>query len=78
MTDLHTRCAKLLELPEGWDSYGAVRIRCEAVTAALRLVDEVRRCDPHVVPRSDGGVQLEWPSLDLEIVIGPDGKVSYD
>jgi len=59
---------ELLALPEGWNSHGAKRI----TTEALRTIGEF-----FVVPRSNGGVQLELHcgGYDVEIEISPGGEV---
>ena len=73
---------KLLELPEGWDSYGAGVISDEAISGAaevlakLKLPSEAPR--PNVVPGSSGSVQLEWHGcgVDVEIHISPAGAAA--
>lgn len=66
----------LLELPNGWDSYGARRVDGERVKATLDLLLELL-CDdtppPSCVPVSDGSVQLEWHTggVDLEVSVLP-------
>lgn len=67
----------LLALPENWNSYGAPRIEPNAVAKAVQVMQALQR-EPHVIPASDGGVQLEWPSVDVEITIAGDGSVVYD
>ena len=51
-----------------WNSYGGVPTTNEALTTASSLVS---------VPMADGGMQIELHAggADVEIVIGPDGKV---
>lgn len=54
----------LLDLPENWNSYGALRVRKESVTGAGNLLLYANLGDigiePQVVPTNNGGVQLEW------------------
>ncbi len=62
----------LLNLPSGWDSYGAARVAPSHVRAALQFLSCIMRDDsptPAVVPTNRGGVQLEWHTggIDLEI-----------
>lgn len=75
---LQTRQAldALLELPDGWDSYGAKRIDKERVKATLGLLLGILRDDtppPSCVPVSDGSVQIEWHTagVDLEVSVLP-------
>jgi hypothetical protein len=65
---------QLLQLPEGWDSYGAPRINEEAVSTSWMLLryllsEDVRL--PRIVPTVEGGVQLEWygNGIDLQIEV---------
>lgn len=62
----------LLDLPAGWDSYGARPVDRRHVDAALRVLLLIMRHNtpaPSVVPTNRGGVQLEWHTggIDLEI-----------
>lgn len=71
----------LLDLPAGWNSYGAPRIDPHAVEAALRLLLATMQPNtlaPSVVPTVRGGVQLEWHAsgVDLEVELTPSGYVS--
>lgn len=68
--------ARVLGLPEGWDSCGAPRIQQKAVNSAFTLLDSAASDavpPPAVVPTSDGGVQLEWHAwgTDVELVVPP-------
>ena len=58
----------LESLQPDWNSYGSVRISSEALDTVAAF---------SVVPRSQGGVQLEIhkDGFDLEIWIEPDGKI---
>jgi hypothetical protein len=56
--------AKLATLKAGWDSYGAPPISAEAIQRARRWLESV-----HVVPTSDGGVQIEWNRDGVEVEV---------
>lgn len=67
---------RVLELPDGWDSYRAPRIDVRAVNTALDLLRSSAHDDsppPIVVPTAEGGVQLEWHAwgLDVELDVSP-------
>jgi hypothetical protein len=62
----------LLQLPEGWDSYGAPRISGEAVSISWTLLRQLLWADfplPRIVPTADGGVQLEWYGNNIDVQI---------
>jgi hypothetical protein len=64
-----------------WDSYGAKAVDPNAVKAAIEFVlVYLRPADlaPSIVPTCDGGIQLEWHTDHLDLVIGisPSGKTS--
>lgn len=76
----HVAVDGLRELKEGWDSYDAQPITEPAIRTAHVLIGP-----PTVVPRSCGGIQLEWHAregwisgLDLEIGIEADGTLEAD
>ena len=67
---------ELLDLPAGWNSYGAKPVDAAAAAAALNLL--VRSCksstpEPAIVPTNAGGTQIEWHTqgVDLELEIDP-------
>jgi hypothetical protein len=76
---VRARLKELLDLSEGWDSYGADPIDPRAVDGAWRVL-EVLEQEPAVIPCVDGGVQLEWhrAMIDLEIRITPTGDIDDD
>lgn len=80
MSSVHERIVELLALPENWDTYGGAPISPLATLAALRALDVLRQTDPIINPSSSGGVVLEWykNGIEIEILIGPDGKVVYE
>ncbi len=67
----------LLDLPAGWDAYGAPAIQIEHVDLAAWLVSHLMRPDtptPSIIPTASGGVQIEWHSegIDFEVeTVGP-------
>jgi hypothetical protein len=71
------RIVKLLDLPDGWDSYGASKIKKDAGMFALEILQKVMRPRtplPQIVPTAAGGIQIEWheKGIDLEIdILGP-------
>lgn len=75
---LTQRLRDLLQLEDGWDSYGGISPRRHLLEAGLRFVEPLLSVDiapPHVVPTSRGGIQFEWHvgGRELEIeVVGPD------
>jgi len=64
------------KLQPNWDNDNAPAISPEAIKTALSLL----LVTPFVVPRSNGGIQLEWhqDGLDCEVVIKPDGTVGNE
>jgi len=68
------RLVALFALSPGWDSYGAVAPRPDAIEAAFDLLLQLSSPampEPQVVPLASGGVQLEWhqPAIELEIEV---------
>ena len=77
-----SKLIELLELPSGWNSYGARQIRKENVNVAVGLLGRIMRPGtppPIVVPTVRGGVQLEWHTrgLNVEIDISSPEEVSF-
>lgn len=71
---LLARVRELVDLPAGWDSYGARRVRPEAALHALELYSILARDDlpvPTLAPTVSGGVQIEWHfgPVDLELEV---------
>ena len=63
----------LRRLPPNWDGYGAPRIDPKVIEAAKSFITRLPEnlaFRPHVVPMSNGSIQLEWhegpKSLELE------------
>lgn len=72
----------LLNLPAGWNSYGAKPIAPQNAVQAIQLLAVFIAPDtppPAVVPRVLGGIQLEWHavSTDVEVYIDSPGNVSF-
>lgn len=70
----------LRSLQPDWNSYGGKPITEEAIAGMKKLL-KLLSTPGWVVPLSDGGLQIEWhgkDDFDVEIEIGPDGKVFYD
>ena len=64
---------ELAVLPANWDSYGAPPPTREALLAAENLLQSKAT----LVPRSNGGVQIDWPG-GSEISFNPDGSQEFD
>jgi hypothetical protein len=74
------RMRSFLDLPEGWDSYGARPVNESTFRTAAQILCVTAIKDvvpPSVVPTSGGGVQLEWHTVnaDLEFTIEPNSAV---
>lgn len=72
----------LLNLPAGWNSYGAKPIAPKNAIATIRLLAGILSADtppPLVVPRVRGGIQLEWHSgdVDIEVYVDSPDKTSF-
>jgi hypothetical protein len=70
---VHTLC-RLLELPNGWDSYNGRPLRHDTGMFTLQLLNSVLLAStpaPYIVPIADGGVQAEWHQnqLDIELYV---------
>jgi len=72
----------LLNLPAGWDSYAAKVIAPQNALQAIRFLADFVGPDtpqPAVVPRVQGGIQIEWHtmSVDIEVYIDAPGRVRW-
>ena len=74
---------RLGRLPPGWDGGAARPVATgvlEAVSRFLRsgALDQANAC-LQLVPTAQGGLQLEWHSQDLDLILErePSGAVSY-
>jgi len=73
---------ELLNLPPGWNSYSAKPIGPQIAVRAIRILAELMEPLtplPAVVPRVQGGIQLEWhtDTLDIEVYIDTPDQVSF-
>jgi hypothetical protein len=73
---------ELLNLPAGWNSYAAKPITPQNALEAIRLLAAFvgpETPQPAVVPRVQGGIQLEWhtASVDIEVYIDAPGRVRF-
>lgn len=71
-----------MNLKKGWDSYDGLPVTVAAARDAfvwfVQSSDELGMKEaPHVVPGSDGSVQLEWHTggRDIEVYFMPDGTM---
>lgn len=65
---------RFIDLPEGWDSYAGKPLRHDTGMFALQLMNGMMGPSipsPHLVPISDGGVQIEWHQngFDIELYV---------
>lgn len=77
---LLTRLHKLKAFAAGWDGDNANAISASAVDTTKRLIEHLASsylnfCEPTIVPKYDGLLQVEWHSGDrtLEMELMPDG-----
>ena len=73
-SDVVNSLCRFLELPVGWDGYNGRPLRHDTGMFTLQLLSNVLLAStptPHIVPISDGGVQVEWHQnqLDVELYI---------
>jgi hypothetical protein len=64
---------ELLELEDGWDTYGAPAIESDTVQAASILLRMLARAVrdlpmPSIVPTAAGGVEIEWSTPADDVV----------
>jgi hypothetical protein len=71
----------LLNLKEGWDSYGARPINIMSAHAVIRFISlfGVGVATPDVFPLANGNLQLEWDSENgsVEVEVASSGRVSF-
>ena len=72
----------IMDLPTGWDSHGGKPITEVARAKAEELLTLLDPSipTPWIVPRSCGGLQLEWraPSETMEVYIDPFGMLGWN
>jgi hypothetical protein len=76
------KIVELLQLPSGWNSHSAKPIAPQNASQAIELLGEFLGPDtpaPLIVPRVQGGIQLEWHSgsIDIEVYIDSPGSISF-
>lgn len=74
--------AELLNLAPGWNSYAAKPIDPQNAVRAIQLLGELlepQTPPPAIVPRVQGGIQLEWHTdeIDIEVYIDMPNRVSF-
>lgn len=79
---LKERLDELTSLPVGWDGYNGRPVSCQTAHFVINMLE--RLCQdgvpaPHLVPGSDGSLQVEWHrnNYDVELdVLGPQNVVA--
>lgn len=64
---------EISRLGPGWDQEDALRPHPRAIEKAREIGSGAEPPPNNVVPCSDGGIQLEWHNLEIEI--SPDGGI---
>lgn len=72
-TLLWRQARRLRKLDPNWDGFQSPVIAERAIQAALRTL----RSRPHLTPRSDGGVQIDWPG-GAEIGFDANGDQDFE
>ena len=77
---LRASIAKIANLQDNWDSYGASAISMDLLKSSLDLLSNVigpKDPLPSIVPTVTGGIQFEWHvnGVDLEVEIESLGQV---
>jgi hypothetical protein len=75
------RLRHVLELPQGWDSYGGDPVSLSTAYYALRFLASVTTPDtppPSIVPGVAGELQIEWHvnGMDIEVGVDPTGRLA--
>ena len=74
VTDLTPRFAELIGLQRGWDGYDGLPVSFACAQFAANLLERLylpKVPSPHLVPGSDGTLQIEWHrnQYDIEIEV---------
>lgn len=74
LSPIASRLVTVINLPEGWDSYGAQQVDVSMLPATINLLANIMRettLMPAIVPTQRGGIQLEWHArgIDLEVEV---------
>lgn len=79
-----TMLDRLGQLPTGWDGDAARPVAAGVLEAVGRFIrsgalDQANAAPVQLVPTADGGLQFEWHTKDLDLVLEcePSGAVSY-
>ena len=75
--DTIRKISELANLPDNWDSYGALKIEKDTITRAIDFILDLMNMSekfvslsrPNVVPCPDGSIQFEWYYEDKELEI---------
>lgn len=75
------RLRHLLDLPSGWNGRAAPRVSAQAARSAGLILSSLMQAStvsPDIVPKNDGGLQIEWHDrqVDIEIDVPVDGVPS--
>ena len=76
------KISKFSMLDDNWDSYGAARIKWEAIGMTIYLLNALNLSQPEamqVVPMSNGNIQLELHErgVDIEIEVNGMWPISF-
>lgn len=73
--------SRILQLEDGWDSYGARAVKMEAARGMIKLLARLGSdiAPPDLFPSSDGSVIAEWntPSGSLEMKFLGEDRLSF-
>lgn len=79
MPDMPEQIARLADLEENWDSYGAAKVAPRAIELAmlLRLTLSSQSREPTVTATPDGGVGFCWDNgnWSVDLSIDADGRI---
>ena len=75
------RLESLIQLPQGWDGYGAPPVGLEVVHFTLQMLKSICPSDmvaPQIVPGVAGDLQVEWhtPSTTIELHVRAPNSVA--
>ena len=68
--DVQRQLLEHVQMPPGWDGYGAPAPTMDTAFFALLVLSKIMRARtpiPQVVPSSTGGIQLEWHEKDIDL-----------
>lgn len=66
------RLLEFTNLPDGWDGYKGSALRWDVGMFALNVLNSImqsRTPVPHLVPSSEGALQIEWHQKDIDLEI---------